>query len=75
MLPRVAALLGHLHEGWDILTGEVLYFCPFQTVRTYARTAARLQGRLPMTSIEFSKISPRFRGRLLRSGLSSATTT
>ena len=45
MLPRVAALLGHLHEGWDRLTGEVLYFCAFQTVRTYARTAARLKPR------------------------------
>ena len=47
MLPRLAALLGHLHEGWDLLTGEVLYFCAFQTVRTYARTAARLQATLP----------------------------
>ena len=47
MLPRVAALLGHLHEGWDLVTGEVLYFCAFQTVRTYARTAARLHASLP----------------------------
>jgi thiamine kinase-like enzyme len=47
MLPRLAALLGHLHEGWDLVTGEVLYFCAFQTVRTYARTAARLQASLP----------------------------
>ena len=43
MLPRLAALLGHLHEGWDLVTGEVLYFCAFQTVRTYAQTAARLK--------------------------------
>jgi thiamine kinase-like enzyme len=48
MLPRVAALLGHLHEGWELVTGEVLYFCAFQTVRTYARTAARLQAALPL---------------------------
>jgi thiamine kinase-like enzyme len=47
MLPRLAALLGHLHEGWELVTGEVLYFCAFQTVRTYARTAARLQALLP----------------------------
>jgi thiamine kinase-like enzyme len=47
MLPRVAALLGHLHQGWDFVTGEVLYFCAFQTVRTYARTAARLNAALP----------------------------
>src|SRR5262249_35068478 len=47
MLPRVATLLGHLHQGWDLVTGEVLYFCAFQTVRTYARTAARLKAELP----------------------------
>jgi thiamine kinase-like enzyme len=47
MLPRVAVLLGQLHDGWDVVTGEVLYFCAFQTVRTYARTAARLKASLP----------------------------
>ena len=47
LLPRLAALLGHLHEGWDVLTGEVLYFCPFQAARTYAHTAARLNAVLP----------------------------
>ena len=47
MLPRLAALLGRLHEGWDLVTGEVLYFCVFQTVRTYARTARRLGAGLP----------------------------
>jgi thiamine kinase-like enzyme len=47
MLPRLAALLGHLHEGWELVTGEVLYFCAFQTVRTYANTAARLRAVLP----------------------------
>ena len=47
ILPRLAALLGHLHEGWAALTGEVLYFCAFQTVRTYARTAARLNASVP----------------------------
>jgi thiamine kinase-like enzyme len=39
---RVAALLHRLHEGWDALTGEILYFCPFQAIRTYADSAARL---------------------------------
>ena len=29
------------------MTGEVLYFCAFQTVRTYAQTAARLKASLP----------------------------
>jgi thiamine kinase-like enzyme len=47
MLPRLAALLGHLHAGWDVLTGEVLYFCAFQTVRTYAQTAKKLSATLP----------------------------
>jgi len=47
VLVRLAALLHHLHEAWDALTGEVLYFCPFQTIRTYARSAARLKAALP----------------------------
>jgi thiamine kinase-like enzyme len=47
MLPRLAALLGHLHEGWDVLTGQVLYFCAFQAVRTYVRTAKELKASLP----------------------------
>jgi thiamine kinase-like enzyme len=47
MMARLAALLGQLHRGWDALSGEVLYFCPFQTVRTYARTAQRLKAGLP----------------------------
>jgi thiamine kinase-like enzyme len=47
VLDRVAALLRRLHGAWDTLTGEVLYFCPYQTVRTYAQTAARLGGELP----------------------------
>jgi thiamine kinase-like enzyme len=47
VIARLVALLRHLHEGWDVLTGEVLYFCPFQTVRTYAETAARLGATLP----------------------------
>jgi len=44
---RLAALLHHLHAGWDVLTGEILSFCPFRTVRTYARTALRLKADLP----------------------------
>jgi thiamine kinase-like enzyme len=46
-IARLAAMLRHLHQSWDAMTGEVLYFCPFQTVRTYARTAARLGADLP----------------------------
>jgi thiamine kinase-like enzyme len=47
IMSKLAALLCRLHEGWDLLTGEVLYFCPFQTVRTYAATARRLGATLP----------------------------
>ena len=43
----LATLLRHLHEAWDALTGEFVYFCPFQTIRTYARSAARLKAKLP----------------------------
>jgi thiamine kinase-like enzyme len=41
-IARLGSLFRRLHEGWDTLTGEILYFCPFQTIRTYARSAARL---------------------------------
>jgi thiamine kinase-like enzyme len=46
-IARLAAMLRHLHQSWDAMTAEVLYFCPFQTVRTYTRTAARLGADLP----------------------------
>jgi thiamine kinase-like enzyme len=47
MLDRLAGLLRRLHGAWDTLAGEVLYFCPFQTIRTYARSAVRLGAVLP----------------------------
>ena len=47
VLSKLAALLYHLHQAWDTVTGEVLYFCPFQTIRTYAETARRLGATLP----------------------------
>jgi thiamine kinase-like enzyme len=47
-IPRVAALLKQLHDSWSRLSGEILYFCPFQTVRTYARTAAAIGAQLPV---------------------------
>jgi thiamine kinase-like enzyme len=46
-IPRLAALLHRLHDGWDRLTGEILYFSPFQAARTYAATARRLGASLP----------------------------
>lgn len=46
-LARLAKTLGALHASWDQLTGEILYFCPFQTVRTYYRHARDLGADLP----------------------------
>ncbi len=46
-VPRLAAVLRALHDGWDTLTGEMLFFSSFQTVRTYARTSAELKATLP----------------------------
>ncbi len=46
-VPRLAAVLRTLHSGWDQLTGEMLYFSPFQAVRTYAKTARSLGARMP----------------------------
>jgi thiamine kinase-like enzyme len=45
---RLADLLRRLHQGWDTLTGEILYFCPFQAIRTYARSASRLRAQGPV---------------------------
>jgi thiamine kinase-like enzyme len=47
LLERLAGLLRHLHGAWDTLAGEVLYFCPFQTIRTYARSATALGAQVP----------------------------
>jgi thiamine kinase-like enzyme len=47
LVPRLAALLRRLHDSWDRLTGEILYFSAFQTVRTYAKTARELKAKLP----------------------------
>ena len=44
---RLAQVLRQLHEGWDGLMGELLFFCPFQASRTYVATSRRLGARLP----------------------------
>lgn len=46
-VPRLAAVLHRLHDAWDVLCGEMLYFSAFQTVRTYARNARELGAKLP----------------------------
>ena len=48
LIARLAATLQRLHQSWEAMTGEVLYFCPFQTVRTYARSAVRLGAERPV---------------------------
>ena len=47
MLRRFADSLRQLHNQRDRLTGEMLFFCPFQTVRTYTATARNIQATLP----------------------------
>ena len=46
-LRRLAQVLRQLHESRDGLSGEMLYFCPFQTIRTYAGNARELGALLP----------------------------
>jgi thiamine kinase-like enzyme len=46
-ISRLAKLLRQLHDAWTKLTGQIVYFCPFQAVRTYARTASNLKADLP----------------------------
>jgi thiamine kinase-like enzyme len=64
VLDRLAALLRRLHEAWDVLAGEVLYFCPFQTVRTYARTAARLAAGMPFDIVAMLEDARRLSRRI-----------
>lgn len=47
-LLRVARSLKSVHHAWPQLTGEMLYFSVFQTVRTYAQSASRGNARLPL---------------------------
>lgn len=46
-LPRIARALRQLHNSADRLEGVLLYFFPFQAVRTYAATAREIGARLP----------------------------
>jgi len=47
LLAQAGAALRRLHDAQDAVTGHLVYFCPFQTIRTYARSAAELGARLP----------------------------
>jgi thiamine kinase-like enzyme len=45
--PRLARVLRQLHDGWDGLIGDLLFFSPFQASRTYVATSRRLGAELP----------------------------
>lgn len=44
---RLGTVLRQLHEGWDGLVGDLLFFSPFQANRTYVATSRRLGAELP----------------------------
>lgn len=46
-LRRVAQSLKKLHDAWGELSGEMLFFSSFQTIRSYAFTAAEKGAKLP----------------------------
>jgi len=47
MTTMIARTVRVYHGYWDKLRGGLLYFCPFQTVRTYAQTALSSRANLP----------------------------
>ena len=47
LIQRLAVTLRQLHDSRELLTGELIYFCPFQTVRTYAKTSRQIGALLP----------------------------
>ena len=47
LIAHVGEALRRLHSARDAVTGHLVDFCPFQTIRTYARSAAELGARLP----------------------------
>ena len=57
--PRLAEVLRQLHEGWDGLVGEILFFCPFQASRTYVATSRRLGADLPADTDEMLETARR----------------
>ncbi|MEO1995042.1 MAG: choline/ethanolamine kinase family protein [Planctomycetaceae bacterium] len=44
---RMADLLQQLHASGRVIAGQLLYFCPFQTIRMYVDTARQLGAVLP----------------------------
>lgn len=63
-LSRVVDTLRRLHGAWDELRGELLYFSPFQTIRTYTATARELGAQLPDTIDELLSDAARLERRI-----------
>ena len=53
--PRLAQVLRQLHDGWDGLIGDLLFFSPFQTSRTYVATSRRMRRSFRRTSTRCSR--------------------
>jgi thiamine kinase-like enzyme len=47
LIAVLGKLLRSLHDGSARATGQILYFCPFQTIRTYTKTARKSESELP----------------------------
>jgi len=47
MRQRMAELLQRLHAAGRSIADQMLYFCPFQTIRMYVQTARQLGAELP----------------------------
>ena len=55
LAPRLAGVLRQLHDGWDGVIGDILFFSPFQASRTYVATARRRGAVLPADIDEMLK--------------------
>lgn len=64
LLMRLAETIRQLHDARETLAGQMLYFCPFQTIRTYAATARRLNAKLPDGLDEFVGDAGRLAGEM-----------
>lgn len=47
VLATVMKAVKQLHDAWASVASHLLYFCPFQTIRSYARSAKDLGASLP----------------------------
>ena len=64
VLTRTAQTMRQLHESLNHIEGELLYFCPFQTIRTYAATAQSLGAFLPAGVTRFMALLPSLRAAI-----------